>query len=54
MAEAVGAGVALLLFFLVVLLVVYPYLALGRIWFYSKRQVQLMREIRDALSQRQG
>lgn len=30
---------------------VYPLLALGRIWLYSKQQVELLREIRDELRQ---
>ncbi len=33
------------------LILIYPYLALGRIWLYSKQQVDLLREIRDALRQ---
>lgn len=39
------------LFSLVVVLIaaIYPYLALGRIWLYSKQQVELLREIRAAL-----
>ena len=31
---------------------IYPLLALGRIWLYSKQQVQLLSEIRDLLRQR--
>ncbi len=31
------------------LILLYPYLALGRIWLYSKQQVDLLREIRAAL-----
>ena len=31
---------------------IYPYLALGRIWLYSKQQVILLTEIRDLLRQR--
>ena len=31
------------------ILVVYFFLALGRIWYYSKQQVVLLKEIRDGL-----
>jgi hypothetical protein len=34
---------------LALIIAVYPYLALGRIWLYSKQQVELLREIRAAL-----
>ena len=30
-------------------LLIYPYAALGRIWLYSKQQVELLQEIRDEL-----
>ena len=29
------------------ILLIYPYAALGRIWLYSKQQVELLQEIRD-------
>jgi len=33
------------------ILLAYPYVALGRIWLYSKEQVELLREMRDAMRQ---
>jgi hypothetical protein len=35
-----------------VIVAIYPLLALGRIWLYSKQQVALLTEIRDLLRQR--
>ncbi len=43
--QEVGAVMGII----VLILVLYPYLALGRIWLYSKQQVELLREIRNAL-----
>ena len=34
------------------IIIVYPYLALGRIWYYSKQQVKLLEEIQHALRER--
>jgi hypothetical protein len=34
------------------ILIIYPLLALGRIWLYSKQQVTLLREIKEELSKR--
>ncbi len=36
---------------IVLILLSYPFLALGRIWLYSKQQVELLREIRATLRQ---
>ncbi len=33
----------------IIVLAMYPFLALGRIWLYSKQQVQLLRDIRAIL-----
>ena len=43
-----GIGLWGVLVFLVFAL--YPYLALGRIWLYSKQQVELLKEIRNSLA----
>ena len=45
MMEAMGLG-GVIIFLIFVL---YPYLALGRIWLYSKKQVELLEEIRSSL-----
>jgi hypothetical protein len=50
MAEMIGGGAALVLLVLCLIIAVYPLLALGRIWFYSKQQVQELRRIREALA----
>jgi len=47
--QEVGAGLGLVGFIIVLILALYPYLALGRIWLYSKQQVEFLREIRNAL-----
>jgi hypothetical protein len=53
---AVESGVTLMpaIFFSLmgVILAIYPFLALGRIWLYSKQQVELLREIRAILEQK--
>jgi len=49
MAEIIGAGTGLVLLVLCLIVAVYPLLALGRIWFYSKQQVQELRRIRETL-----
>ena len=41
-------------FFFIALIVagvffVYPYLAIARIWFYSKQQTRILKDIRDSL-----
>jgi hypothetical protein len=49
-AESVWSAWGWLVSLVVVLIAaIYPYLALGRIWLYSKQQVELLREIRAAL-----
>jgi hypothetical protein len=51
----VAAGMGLFGIFVILVLILYPYLALGRIWLYSKQQVVLLREIKAALErQRSG
>lgn len=43
------AGIGCLYIAVAILIAIYPLLALGRIWLYSKQQVDLLREIRDEL-----
>ena len=47
----VGLATGLLGLVIVLILLIYPYVALGRIWLYSKQQVELLREVRAALRQ---
>lgn len=50
-----GPEVMLIGLVVAVLALAYPLIALGRIWLYSKEQVELLREIRDDLkSQARG
>jgi hypothetical protein len=50
--ESALAGAGCFYIAAVVLLACYPFVALGRIWLYSKQQVELLREIRDELRRR--
>jgi hypothetical protein len=45
------AGAGCLAIAVSIVIVVYPFIALGRIWMYSKRQVELLEEVRDLLRQ---
>ena len=47
MMEGFGAGVILFL-----AIALYPLVALGRIWLYSNQQVELLKQIEAALSER--
>ena len=48
MATGVGFGAIILM----LIFSIYPLLALGRIWLYSKQQVELLEQIRDSLQGR--
>ena len=38
--------------FVALVFIIYPYLALGRIWYYSKQQVDLLKGIKEVLKDR--
>jgi len=50
MMEWFGAGTLVFLPIIWLILIIYPLVALGRIWLYSKRQVELLEQIRAALA----
>ena len=50
MAEILGGGAALFVLIVSLIIAVYPLLALGRIWLYSKQQVEELKKIREALA----
>ena len=50
--DSILAGFGLFGVIVALVLILYPYLALGRIWLYSKQQVELLREIKTALHQK--
>jgi hypothetical protein len=50
--DGMFAGVGCIYVVVGLIIAVYPLLALGRIWLYSKQQVELLTEVRDLLRQR--
>lgn len=49
--EATAGLLGLFGFFVMLILIIYPYVALGRIWFYSKQQVEILKQIQASPKQ---